>query len=113
MVAAPIRTNSKAIPVVARAAAPVAGSGYVALILSSKDKVRTLAAFASLQQRFPTLLAGKMPEIKKIVITKEGRSKGTWYRLRIGPPASRDATKKLCAALIAKKGTRECLVRRF
>jgi len=85
----------------------------VAWISSSKDKVRTLASFASLQQKFPTLLAGKQPEIQKVVITKEGRSKGTWYRLRIGPPASKDATRALCTALVAKKGARECHVRRF
>ena len=115
VVAAPVSSKPKVKRVSAPVAPPsaVGAGGYVALISSSKDKVRTLASFANMQQRFPGLLAGKQPEIKKIVIKKEGRSKGTWYRLRIGPPASRGAIKSLCASLLAKKGARECLVRRY
>ena len=72
-------------------------------------KMRSLASFASLQQKFPNILAGKQPEIEQ----KEVKGRGTWYRLRIGPPASKQATKALCDKLIAGKGVRECLIRRY
>lgn len=94
----------------AAAPAPRAGTGgYVAWISSSKDKMRSLASFASLAQKFPKALAGKQPEIQQIEVP----NRGTWYRLRIGPPASREATKALCDTLVAGKGVKQCFLRRY
>ena len=42
---------------------------------------RVLATFADMQQRYPGLLGPYRPMVQKANLG----SKGTWYRLRIGP----------------------------
>ena len=100
---APARTAS-----LPPAAAPVGRGGYVAQISARKSRLDALAAFADLQQRYPSVLNGKTPDIQ----TANLGSRGTWYRVRVGPPRSKAATNQLCSQL-KRAGLGSCLVRAY
>ncbi|MEL6372814.1 MAG: SPOR domain-containing protein [Pseudomonadota bacterium] len=100
----PARTRTRPAPRV-----PAGGAnGYVAWVASSKDKLRALAQFANMQQRYGAVMAGRQPDIQEADLG----SRGKWYRLRIGPPGSRAATASLCQKLIGK-GVKSCFVRAY
>ena len=90
------------------AATPQAASGpvkYVVQVGSKKNQTEALASFADMQQKYPTLLANYRPIVQKADLG----SKGTWYRLRIGPIADKTAAGKLCSQL-KSQGLPDCLV---
>jgi cell division septation protein DedD len=86
------------------AAAP-ASSKYVVQVGSKKNQTDALASFADMQQKYPTLLANYRPMVQKADLG----TKGTWYRLRIGPIADKTAASKLCTQL-KSQGLPDCLV---
>ena len=77
-------------------------------ISARKSRIDALAAFADLQQRYPRVLNGKTPDIQ----TANLGSRGTWYRVRVGPPRSKSATTQLCSKL-KSAGLGSCLVRAY
>ena len=90
------------------AAAPQAAaapSKYVVQVGSKKNQTEALASFADMQQKYPTLLASYRPIVQKADLG----SKGTWYRLRIGPITDKTAANKLCSQL-KSQGLPDCLV---
>jgi cell division septation protein DedD len=88
------------------AAAPQAGPvKYVVQVGSKKNQTEALASFADMQQKYPTLLANYRPIVQKADLG----SKGTWYRLRIGPITEKSAASKLCSQL-KSQGLADCLV---
>ncbi|MGE3528493.1 MAG: SPOR domain-containing protein [Methyloceanibacter sp.] len=90
------------------AAAPQAAAGpvkYVVQVGSKKSQTEALASFADMQQKYPTLLASYRPIVQKADLG----SKGTWYRLRIGPIADKTSAGKLCGQL-KSQGLPDCLV---
>ncbi|MGE3066282.1 MAG: SPOR domain-containing protein [Hyphomicrobiaceae bacterium] len=97
------KTKEHAAPVVATAATgiatapPRASSGYVAVLSSQKSRMDALKAFADLQQKYSTVLAGKPADVQEANLGE----KGVWYRAIVGPPASRDAASGLCGQLKA------------
>ncbi|MGD9828176.1 MAG: SPOR domain-containing protein [Hyphomicrobiaceae bacterium] len=97
-------------PVAAPPAAPKGSSarGYVAWVSSQKDRVQALAEFANLQQRYGSAMVGRQPDIQEANLG----AKGIWYRLRIGPPGSREAATKLCEKL-KSSGLKSCFVRAY
>ena len=80
------------------AATPAAAAGptkYVVQVGSKKNQTDALASFADMQQKYPTLLASYRPMVQKADLG----TKGTWYRLRIGPIADKTTATKLCGQL--------------
>ena len=80
-------------------------SAFVVQLGSSKSQTDALANFADAQQKYPSLLGNYQPLVRK---TNLG-TKGTWYRLQVGPMADKTAAYKLCGQLKAK-GHGDCLV---
>lgn len=90
------------------AATPAAAAGptkYVVQVGSKKNQTDALASFADMQQKYPTLLANYRPMVQKADLG----TKGTWYRLRIGPIPDKTAATKLCGQL-KSQGLPDCLV---
>ena len=91
------------------AAQPAAGTGtgnYVVQVAARKSQTDALAAFADIQQKYPRLLNGYRPIIKRADLG----NKGVWYRLNVGPVESRQVASSLCGKLKGA-GMRSCLVR--
>ena len=89
-----------------RAAAPT-GKGYVVQLASYRSQADALREYQRIRARHARLLGALSPRIQK----KNLGAAGTFYRLGVGPLASRAQASKLCNALIAS-GERDCLVRR-
>ena len=84
---------------------PAAPSQYLVQVGSKKDQTEALATFADMQQRYPGLLGPYRPMVQKANLG----SKGTWYRLRIGPIRDKSTASKLCSQL-KSQGLPDCLV---
>ncbi|ODA68753.1 rare lipoprotein A [Methyloligella halotolerans] len=88
------------------APAPAAASrNYVVQVASKKDQTEALAAFADMQQKYPSLLANYRPMVNRVNLG----DKGVWYRLQVGPMSSQADASQLCGQLKAK-GLNDCLV---
>jgi hypothetical protein len=91
----------------APAAAPaVSGGTYVVQVASRKSQMDALGAFADIKQKYPRLLSGYGPVIKRADLG----SKGVWYRLNVGPVEGKKVAANLCKSL-KSAGMRRCLVR--
>jgi hypothetical protein len=91
----------------APASAPaVSGRKYVVQVASRKSQTDALAAFADIQQKYPRLLSGYRPIIKRADLG----NKGVWYRLNVGPVESKKVASSLCGSLKGA-GMRSCIVR--
>ena len=100
--------KSKPKPVVAAADPPpqaASSSQYLVQIGSKQNQTEALAAFADMQQKYPTLLASYRPMVQKADLG----AKGVWYRLRIGPITDKATASKLCTQL-KSQGMPDCLV---
>lgn len=88
------------------APAPQASSSkFVVQVGSKKSQTDALAAFADIQQKYPSLLGSYRPIVQKADLG----SKGTWYRLHIGPIDDKTQAYKLCGDL-KSQGLPDCLV---
>ena len=75
-------------------AARSASSGeYLVSVLAQDSEANALAAFKSMQGKYPAVLASRSPTIKQV--EKDGK---TWYRAAVGPFASFDEAKQMCAS---------------
>ena len=86
-------------------AAESSGS-YVVQVAARKSQTDALATFADIQQKYPRLLDGYRPIIKRADLG----DKGVWYRLNVGPVESKKVASALCSQL-KSAGMRSCLVR--
>jgi cell division septation protein DedD len=62
-----------------------------------------------MQQKYGAALAGKAPDVVEAQIA----DKGTYHRLVVGPPASREAAAGVCTQLKAAGYTASCWVTAF
>ena len=83
---------------------PSSGARFVVQVSSRKTQGSARASFSSLQARFPRVLMGYQPSIKAVTLGV----RGTHYRVRVGPLASRDEASALCGRLKAAGG--DCIV---
>lgn len=90
----------------APAAAPATDGSYVVQVAARKNQTDALAAFADIQQKYPQLLQGYRPLIKRADLG----DKGIWYRLNVGPVESKQVASALCDQL-KSAGMKSCLVR--
>lgn len=83
------------------------GGAYFVQIASRQDQMQALAAYADLQQKYPALLGSYSPDIQRVELAE----KGVWFRLRVGPVASKDAAADLCGKL-KTAGLKSCFATR-
>jgi cell division septation protein DedD len=91
-----------------QAAAPVAAQasrgGFVVQISSQRTEADARSTFDALKRRFPQILGSYQPSIQPANLG----DRGTYYRVRVGPFASRDDATGLCANLKTAGG--DCVV---
>ena len=75
-------------------------------VAARKSQMEALASFADMQQKYPRLLSGYRPIVKRIDLG----NKGVWYRLNVGPVKSKKVASSLCGQL-KSAGMRSCIVR--
>ncbi len=107
-----IRVTAPAAPATRRAAPSVAtagdiGTSFVVQVTSRTSQTGALAAFADMQQKYPSLIGEFAPDIQRADLG----SKGVWYRLRVGPVNGKSAAADLCSNL-KQAGHPGCFVRR-
>jgi len=78
------------------------GAGYVAVLASvpasGSSRMDALKQFADMQQKYGTILSNKTPDIQEANLGE----KGTYHRLLVGPPGSRDSASSVCTQLKAQ-----------
>ncbi len=79
---------------------------YFVQIAARRDQTSALAAFADLQQKYPNILEGLAPTIKRADLG----DKGVWYRLWVGPMDARSNAQNVCSEL-KQAGLGGCFVR--
>jgi cell division protein FtsN len=79
---------------------------YFVQLAARRDQTSALAAFADLQQKYPSILNGLAPTIKKADLG----DKGVWYRLWVGPMNTRGNAEDVCGKLKGA-GLGGCFVR--
>ncbi|MEO0618459.1 MAG: SPOR domain-containing protein [Pseudomonadota bacterium] len=84
------------------------GLGFVVQVSARRSRIDALAAFADLQQRYTSALSTKQPDIQEVNLG----SRGKWYRVRIGPPGSKNAAYNLCNRL-KKSGLKDCIIKAY
>lgn len=92
---------------------PATGAnGYVAVLASvpasASSRMQAMQQFADLQQKYGDVLASKAPDVVEAKLDK-----GTYHRLVVGPPASRDFAKAVCEKLKAAGYSADCWVTAF
>ena len=91
-------------------AAPVApaatGGGYAVQVSSQRSEEEAQSSFRDLQAKYPDLLAGRTPIIRRADLG----AKGIFFRAMVGPFASADQATELCSNLKAAGGS--CLVQK-
>ncbi len=102
VVSAPVKTTDLAPP-----AAAAEDGRYVVQIASHRRQVDALTEFSRLQRKSPEAVGNYKPLIQRADLGE----RGIYYRLRIGPLASKEDAVRLCASLKAA-GKPECLIRR-
>jgi cell division protein FtsN len=83
-----------------------AANPYFVQLAARRDQTSALAAFADLQQKYPNILDGLAPTIKRADLG----DKGIWYRLWVGPMDSRGNAADICEQL-KQAGLGGCFVR--
>lgn len=89
------------------------GSGFVAVLASvpatANSKALALQQFADMRNKYGAALADKAPDVVEAQIP----DKGTYHRLVVGPPASREAANGVCTQIKAAGYTGSCWVTTF
>jgi hypothetical protein len=82
-------------------------SGMFVQIAARNDEAAARAAFADLQQKYAGVLGSHSPSVRKVDLGE----KGVWYRLLVGPMASKGDADKLCEDL-KTAGMKGCFSRK-
>ncbi len=84
------------------------GSGaFFVQIAARNDQEAAVAAFATLQQKYAPVIGGHAPSVRKVDLG----AKGVWYRLLVGPMASKEDADALCEQLKGA-GMKSCFSRK-
>jgi hypothetical protein len=78
----------------------------VVQVASQKTEEDAQASFRALQAKYPTVLGGRQPLIRRIDLGE----RGVFYRVQVGPFASADQANDLCGNLKSAGG--QCIVQR-
>lgn len=78
------------------------GAGYVAVLASvpasGSSRIEALKQFADMQQQYTSILSNKTPDVQEADLGE----KGTYHRLLVGPPGSRESASSVCTQLKAQ-----------
>jgi SPOR domain len=85
---------------------PVEFSGYSVQVSSQRSEAEALAAYQSLQGKFPSVLGGRQPIIRRVDLGFYG----ILYRALVGPFRTAEEASELCGRLKAAGG--QCIVQR-
>jgi hypothetical protein len=99
-------TNAPSPPPARSAAAPASYGGYVVQVSSERSDTEAQASFKSLQSKYPGVLGGRSPLIRRVDLGE----KGIVYRTQVGPFETVDEARQLCGSLKAAGG--HCIVQR-
>jgi len=75
--------------------------GYLVQVSSQRSMDQAEASFADIQQQYPSVLGG----LKAVIQEADLGDKGIYFRVRVGPWASRDEAIKVCESLKAAGGS--------
>ena len=93
--AAAKKLPAKKIAAPAGVGGPTGANGYVAVLASvpasSSSRMDAMQQYADLQQKFGGILGSKAPDVVEAKLEK-----GTFHRLVVGPPGSREAANTVC-----------------
>jgi cell division septation protein DedD len=98
--------NAPSAPPARSATAPASYSGYVVQVSSERSDTGAQASFKTLQSKYPGVLGGRSPLIRRVDLGE----KGIVYRTQIGPFDTVDEARQLCGSLKAAGG--HCIVQR-
>jgi hypothetical protein len=84
----------------------IAPGSHVVQLTSQRTEAEAQASFRTLQAKYPNILGGRQPLIRKVDLGQ----RGTYYRAQIGPFASLDQATDLCGHLKAAGG--QCIVQK-
>jgi hypothetical protein len=85
---------------------PAEFSGYSVQVSSQRSEAVALAAYQSLQDKFPSILGGQKPIIHRVDLGEHG----VFYRAHVGPFRTAEEAGELCSRLRAAGGM--CIVQR-
>jgi cell division septation protein DedD len=85
--------------------APATGN-FVVQLTSQKSENDAQASFRALQAKYPSVLAGRQPVIRRADLG----DRGTYYRAQVGPFQTAEQANDLCGNLKAAGG--QCIVQR-
>jgi cell division septation protein DedD len=88
------------------AAVPATDGGYVVQVSADRGAAQAQASLKTLQSRYPDVLGGHPPLIRRVQLGK----KGVFYRAQIGPLDTVGEAKQLCSRLKAAGG--HCIVQK-
>ncbi len=84
------------------------GTGaYFVQIAARNDQAAAIAAFASLQQKYASVLGNYSPSVRKVDLG----DKGVWFRLLVGPVENKGTADQLCEKLKGA-GMKGCFARK-
>jgi hypothetical protein len=86
--------------------AQAAGGAYVVQVSAQKTEEDARASYQTWQQKYPSVLGGRDPIIKRAEL---GQS-GTWYRVHVGSFATSEQASALCNSL--KDAGGQCIVQK-
>jgi hypothetical protein len=85
---------------------PAEFSGYSVQVSSQRSEAVALAAYQSLQDKFPSILGGQKPIIHRVDLGEHG----VFYRAHVGPFRTAEEAAELCSRLQTAGGM--CIVQR-
>ena len=98
--------NSHAVSPRENAVVPANDGGYVVQVSAERSEAKALVSIKTLQSRYPDILDGRSPLIRRVELGK----KGIFYRAQIGPFDTVGQAKQLCAKLKSAGG--HCMVQK-
>jgi hypothetical protein len=83
--------------------APIAtsGEGYLVQVSSQRSREQAEASFADMQRRYASVLGNLTGSVQEANLGEQG----IYYRVRVGPWATRDEATSVCEALLGAGGT--------
>ncbi|MFY0613998.1 MAG: SPOR domain-containing protein [Hyphomicrobiaceae bacterium] len=87
---------------------PQGGKGYVAVLATAPSRMKALQSFAELQQKHPSALLNRVPDVQKADLSARGL--GIMYRVVVGPAGSRSSANSVCSSL-KSEGYKGCWVK--
>ncbi|MGI9477845.1 MAG: SPOR domain-containing protein [Hyphomicrobiaceae bacterium] len=87
---------------------PQRSKGFVAVLATAPTRMKALQSFAELQQKHPTALLNRVPDVQRADLSARGL--GIMYRVVVGPAGPRKTANAVCSSL-KSEGYKGCWVK--